>query len=318
MKKPILLFALLFIESGAVEVTLKDSAVVGFSDITVTDVVKDATVLTKNVSSVVVAKAAPAGYVTNVGKKSVLAKLMLSMGRNESITVLGPDFVKVRSEAAVILGQKIRDAVRNKIYSEMPWKMEDVRIDFGSVPDTIVVPAGSMVKSANLPENCSFRNTQTVQVVIENNAKIVRKIPITARIRIFRPVCVALTRINRNAPITESSIRVEKREVTELSRNSYEFPDSLYGKVVDRTIIAGKILTDDYIKPEILVRGGEKVKIVASENEALVSVEGEALRDGAFGDKIPVRSALTGKRVSAFVVSRSTVSVVRPAMGGYL
>ena len=114
---------------------------------------------------------------------------------------------------------------------------------------------------------------------------------------------------------SEDNSRIERREITEVSNRFFEIKDTLLGQIADRSILAGKIITEDYIKEPLLVRKGDNVKIVSSVNDAVVSVEGEALRDGSLGAKVPVRNMLTGKRVTAYVVGESAVSMQRPKGG---
>jgi flagella basal body P-ring formation protein FlgA len=299
------------------EIKLKKDAFVYGKTVTIADIADNPQDLTREILNTVVGRAAPAGYNVKFDRKQV----SISLASNKSIEVVpaisGAESVSIKTAARVVVSQQISDIVKRKITAQMPWRKDQARIDMGRMADTIMVPAGDVSIVAELAENCNFRNSQTVQILISKDGEVIRKFPVVARIRIFENVCVAKNRINRHERLTAENIRIEKREITEMKRKVFDIADSLDGKTVDRTILAGTIITDDFIKLPLLVKKGEPIKIVSTINEAVVAVDGEALRDGILGANIPVRNMLTGKRINAYVIGESTVSLQR-SNGGLL
>jgi flagella basal body P-ring formation protein FlgA len=250
-----------------------------------------------------------------LGVRQITAAVASNANVVPTVTFTGCEKVSVRTSARIIVSQQIADIARRKIIESMPWSNDQIRIDIGKISDTLMVPEGDIKIIAELPDNCNYRNSQTVHIIVQENGRIIRKFPITARIRIYEDVCVAKTRINRHEHFSTDKIRIERREITEITRAVFSITDSLIGKSADRTIIAGKVITDDFIKEPLLVRKGEMIRIVLTINDAVVSADGEALRDGVYGANVPVRNMLTGKRINAFVVGEAAVSLQKPNGG---
>jgi flagella basal body P-ring formation protein FlgA len=306
---------LLCLFSFSFEIELRKNASVVGREITVADIAENCKSLPVEIQEIVVAKSAPAGFNLVLGTRQISSAISSSHKANAAVQFTGSEKVSVRTSARIIVSQQVADIARREIIESMPWEVDQVRIDIGKISDTMMVPEGEIKIEAELPLNCNYRNSQTVQIIVSQQGRVVRKFPATARIRIYEDVCVAKTRINRHEQFSLDKIRIERREITEITRSVFGVIDSLLGKTVDKTIIAGKVITDDFVKEPLLVRKGEMIRIVTSVNDAVVSVDGEALRDGVYGANVPVRNMLTGKRINAFVVGEAAVSLQKPNGG---
>ncbi|MBL8028783.1 MAG: flagellar basal body P-ring formation protein FlgA [Fibrobacteres bacterium] len=294
------------------EIILRESASVKNRNITVGDIAVNSIELSDAVANLVVSKAAPSGYTVLVGRPQVSA-ILNKHGFNAKLS--GAERVKVKTGARIIPPQVLTDIARKKVIESMPWKLEQIRLDINRMPDTLMVSDGEVSITAELPQNCDYRNSQIVELVVAEPGNIIRRFPLAVRIRIFEDVYVAKTKVARHELFSDDNIRIERREITEVKGAFFGANDTISGRIADKTILAGKIITDDYLMEPLLVRKGENVKIVSTINDAVVSVDGEALRDGALGVKVPVRNMLTGKRVTAYVVGESAVSMQRPKGG---
>ncbi len=76
-----------------------------------------------------------------------------------------------------------------------------------------------------------------------------------------------------------------------------------------RPVRAGTALTLNAVKSRKIVQQGQEVIIVAQTAGIQVRMTGEALKNGNFGDLIPVKNLKSGRTVEATILSDSTVSV---------
>ena len=76
-----------------------------------------------------------------------------------------------------------------------------------------------------------------------------------------------------------------------------------------RSIRAGTPLTLNAVRSRKIVRQGQEVIIVAQTSGIQVRMTGQALKNGDFGDLIPVKNLNSGRTVEATILSDSTVSV---------
>jgi flagella basal body P-ring formation protein FlgA len=72
---------------------------------------------------------------------------------------------------------------------------------------------------------------------------------------------------------------------------------------------AGMVLTPALLKPQLLIKRGEKVTILADTGAVQVRMEGKALMDGARGQVIRVRNLSSKREVEAAVVAPGIVQV---------
>lgn len=76
-----------------------------------------------------------------------------------------------------------------------------------------------------------------------------------------------------------------------------------------RPLRAGTALTLNAVRSREIIRQGQEVIIVAQAAGIQVRMTGEALKNGNFGDLIPVKNLNSGRTVEATILSDSTVSV---------
>jgi flagella basal body P-ring formation protein FlgA len=120
-------------------------------------------------------------------------------------------------------------------------------------------------------------------------------------------VAIATRTIARGAVLSADDF--ELRDTT-MRMNASE-PDTtpvVAGWVTRRTINAGELLRSPAVEPPTVVNANSPVLIEWSDGNVSLTVHGIAARNGALGDRIPVRSDL-GKRFDATVVAPGRVRI---------
>src|SRR5579884_3825776 len=80
------------------------------------------------------------------------------------------------------------------------------------------------------------------------------------------------------------------------------------GWVTRRTVAQGEVLQAPTVEPPVVVSANTPVDVEFDEQGVHLMVRGTAARDGAMGERIPVRTAL-GKRLEATVVAPGRVRI---------
>ena len=120
-------------------------------------------------------------------------------------------------------------------------------------------------------------------------------------------VAIATRTIARGTALTADDF--ELRDTT-MRMNATE-PDTtpvVAGWVTRRTINAGEVLRSPAVEAPAVVNANSPVLIEWSDGNVSLTVHGIAARNGALGDRIPVRSDL-GKRFEATVVAPGRVRI---------
>ncbi|HVX41886.1 MAG TPA: flagellar basal body P-ring formation chaperone FlgA [Gemmatimonadaceae bacterium] len=80
------------------------------------------------------------------------------------------------------------------------------------------------------------------------------------------------------------------------------------GWVTRRVIAAGEVLRQPAVEPPVLVSANEPVEVEFRDGNVRLSIAGTAARDGALGERVPVRTEL-GHRIEGTVVARGRVRI---------
>jgi flagellar basal body P-ring formation protein FlgA len=122
-------------------------------------------------------------------------------------------------------------------------------------------------------------------------------------------VVVLTEALPRSTVLQPSHLRLERQDVGSLSSGYLTDPDSTRGMVLRRALQAGTLLTPQMVEPPRLVQRGQRVTLLAENASVVVRVEGEALGNGARGDRVRVRNLSSDRIVEGLVLSHGTVGV---------
>ena len=189
------------------------------------------------------------------------------------------------------------------------------------VRDRVTVPADSVAVSVDLPlfgvEPCEVSDisldlfstkpvigTVPVKVVFLLNTGDELTYAATARVRVFASVLVAAERFSRHEVIADEALRVEKREVTQLTDAYFADPEEVSGKRARRVISPGRILMASDVEEVPLVDRGAGVTVAVVLGRVTVTSKAKALEDGEMGEIIKVQDLTTGKRLAGTVAGK--------------
>jgi len=85
--------------------------------------------------------------------------------------------------------------------------------------------------------------------------------------------------------------------------------NSLQGHRLKRSLPAGTALTVDMLVPDVIVRRGQQVTLIAATGPVEIRAQGQALTEGALDDRVRVQNLSSLKVVEGVVESDSVVRV---------
>ncbi len=132
---------------------------------------------------------------------------------------------------------------------------------------------------------------------------------VPARIRMLGPVLVLTQARPRGTVLRAEDVKPVARDRAALRQGYFRAAGEVAGMVLSRSLAAGSVLTPRAVQRPRLVARGERVVIVASAGGIQVHSSGEALQDGARGDRIRVRNLASRRLIEARVVASGTVQV---------
>ncbi|TCW33440.1 flagellar basal body P-ring formation chaperone FlgA [Marichromatium gracile] len=124
---------------------------------------------------------------------------------------------------------------------------------------------------------------------------------VPARIERHTQVVVVARPIAREQRIQATDLRRERQEVSSLSGGYFRDPNAVIGMEARRALTPGQVITSAHVAPRKLVERGQLVTIYSGDGGLMVRMSGEALEDGAAGERIRVRNRSSRRIVEGYV-----------------
>lgn len=130
-----------------------------------------------------------------------------------------------------------------------------------------------------------------------------------AEVSVMAQHVVVARDIAANARIVPSDLKLEEARLERLPRSAVLDIEAAVGLLAVRSLPAGTTLLEQHLRREALVKRGDSVTVYARGKGFTVSLEAEALDNGALGDEVRLRSD-DGDYLQARVVGRDQLEIV--------
>lgn len=174
----------------------------------------------------------------------------------------------------------------------------EIEVSVGRLDGRLRLPACTVPLATELPPGAEALGAVAVGVRCTAPAW---SLFVPARVAIKRPVVVLAVSRPRGATLAAADLALEPRDIAGLAGGFITDPAELVGKTLRRTLQARAVLLPSHAAAPELVRRGERVTLQAAAGTISVQVEGEALADGALGERVRVRNLATRRVVEGTV-----------------
>jgi flagellar basal body P-ring formation protein FlgA len=171
-----------------------------------------------------------------------------------------------------------------------------LRVEACGLPlQTFEQSATALGERVTVGVRCAAANTWTLYV------------PVTVEVEI--PVLVLRRALARRARVAIMDVEPETRRVPGNAAAFLLDTASLQGHRLKRSLPAGTVLTVDMLVPDVIVRRGQQVTLIAANGPVEIRAQGHALTEGAVDDRVRVQNMSSLKVVEGVVESDSVVRV---------
>lgn len=132
----------------------------------------------------------------------------------------------------------------------------------------------------------------------------------TSQPTVLLPAVFASGVIERGQTLEASQLKLAPLDIGKVSRGYFTNVDEVIGKTARRRIRADQPLSPALLDGAALVRRGQQVKIVASQDGIQASAVGEALANGKQDEVIRVKNLRSQKVIDAKVIEAGVVSSI--------
>jgi len=211
-----------------------------------------------------------------------------------------------RASTARSLAEAVRGSVESFLLDRITMPADSVAVAV-TLPVFAVEPQEVMDFSIDLLSTKPVRGTVPVKVTFLLTDGGSLAYAATARVRAFADVLVAAERLNRHEVVTEGALRLERREVTNLTDAYFAEAAEVGGKRTRRVMTPGTVIRASDVEAMPLVDRGTGVTVAVVLGKVTVTSKAKALEDGEMGELIKVQDLTTGKRLVGTVAGKSLV-----------
>jgi flagella basal body P-ring formation protein FlgA len=221
-------------------------------------------------------------------------------------TALGQEAGAPRIEST----DAIRAAAESFVRSQLPPDASIAAVTAGALDSRLRLVRCAAGMHGHLPPGASLQARAMVGVTCEGPVRWTVYVPVTVESRIS--VLVLKHPVPRDARLTIEDVTVESRKVTGLGATAFltDVKD-LQSRSAERPLPMGTTLTVDMLKPDMVIRHGQDVTLVASASGIEVRAAGRALGDGATGARLKVQNLSSLKVVEGVVEGPDVVRVAQ-------
>lgn len=196
------------------------------------------------------------------------------------------------------------------IFAKTKLNKENLIIDYLNIPERVTVKGSSAQLKVSEISGKYLSGNVTIPVNIVDKDKILKKVFVSLKIRVFDSVFVARSDINQYQTFSEENIEKKWSEITGLDQ-PVKSESELVGKRSNRYITEGKIILINLIENLPIIKNGQQITIISRINSVVISATGLAREDGRKGDIINVENKSSGAKLKAKVIDKDKVEIIR-------
>ena len=203
--------------------------------------------------------------------------------------------------------EDIMNAAQDYVLNNMEKPDEDFEIVVGKLDRRLRLRKCNSQLEAYNPGYPARQGLTTVGVRCNDNKPWSLYVPVT--IKEFKKVAILSRANTRNTVLTNTDIEFIRMNVNRLSSGYFEKPEEIVGMILSQHLTKGAILNKHHVKKQMAVNRGQMVTLIAKNDVVEVRMEGEALSNGAIGEKIRVKNLRSKRIIEGTILDKRLINV---------
>ena len=202
---------------------------------------------------------------------------------------------------------EIRQLAEEYVRAHMQQENNEVLVESNKLDPRLNLASCTIPLKARLPYAARLSNSIIVSVSCDGEQPWSLHVPVN--IRIFKEIAVTARPMAQGETLDETGVEMQRREVSRLGGGYILQEDKAIGFVTRRPLQMGQPLLSTYLKAPTVIKRGQKITLLAKLDNFEVRSTGEALMDGAVGDRIKARNRHSKRVVEGIVTRNATIYV---------
>jgi len=239
----------------------------------------------------------------------LIYKLQSILRKERGVKVKIPETLVVHRAAQVVDQETLRSIFTRYITKSAPWSRENITFDSFSGPRAIYLPQGKLTWRVKKRGRGDWSGTVSLVVTFLVDGKIVKKVPISGKIKIRQRVVRASRDLPKGHILQRDDLIVTSEMTYYPLGESVDEPKSILGMKLVRPVKEAQAITKSMVRKPPAVKKGERVTILAENSRFRIMTLGMVLEEGAIGDQVKVINLSSGKQIFATVKGHGRVCV---------
>lgn len=212
-----------------------------------------------------------------------------------------------------LTSQELKNEILAKVTPQIAQQLKQYSSDFkiniqGISQNSIITNENVKPKIEVISQRNEFSPNSYKRVLIKDlNNNVVKVFPINVQTLVYKDVLVASEMISYNQEINFSNSKLERREISKYLGKTCN--SQISGVITKRNYQKGNIIVSNYTNAQISILKNSSIDIVFESKNLNIKLRGKALKDGAVGDMILVKSDKYNKTYTGIVKSQNEVMV---------
>ncbi|MBQ4647059.1 MAG: flagellar basal body P-ring formation protein FlgA [Candidatus Gastranaerophilales bacterium] len=208
---------------------------------------------------------------------------------------------------------ELKEDILSKITPEIKAQLAEYSNDFkinilGISNQSIITNETTKPKIEIISQNNNFSQNSYKRILVKNsNGTIIKAFPINVQTQVYAPVLVASETIAYNQTINQTNTKLEKREISKYLGKTYS--NQVSNLISTRNYPKGSVILETYAKQKAVMLKNSSIDIVFESKNMNIKLRGKALKDGAIGERILVKSDKYNKTYNGIIKSENEVIV---------
>lgn len=201
----------------------------------------------------------------------------------------------------------IRAAAAQHVRQAMPPTSAAVFVAADKLDSRLRLPQCGAALESFLPSGANLGSRATVGVRCQQGAMWTVYVPVNIETEV--QVLVLRRAVSQDSAISSQDVELQTRRFKGPSSKYLTDVSQLRGMRAKRSLPVGSILVVDGLAPDVLVKRGQQVVLLATVGGIEVRASGIALTDGGAASRVRVQNSSSSKVVEGTVTADSTVRV---------
>jgi flagella basal body P-ring formation protein FlgA len=201
----------------------------------------------------------------------------------------------------------VEAAVRKDLAGRLAKFGGQVEVRFAAASKGVLDLGGKGVTFNVRPRGSALLGLLNFDVDLVEAGKVARTVPVMAEVALTRPVVIARRPINRGAMVRAEDVGMDERRFSKLESIGLTATAAVLGHEAKRYIDRGEMLLTRDVQAMPLVRRGDYVTVWFHRGGLVVRGSAKALKEGAQGERIEVKSEPAGQVYTVVVTGPKTV-----------